>query len=94
MTSHATECLQAFPMGNRTHLNRGRKANEPNRRCSDYSIRSQTGARACPEPFWVRSDKDTYLEAKGILERAVAALDDGRDPADNIERIDGQLVEL
>ena len=36
------------------------------------------------------ADKD----AKGILERAVAALDDGRDPADNIERIDGQLVEL
>ena len=33
-------------------------------------------------------------EAKGILERAVAALDDGHDPADNIERIDGQLVEL
>jgi hypothetical protein len=40
------------------------------------------------------ADKDAYLEAKGILERAVAALDDGRDPADNIERIDGQLVEL
>lgn len=39
------------------------------------------------------ADKD-YLEAKGILERAIAALDDGRDPADNIERIDGQLVEL
>lgn len=38
--------------------------------------------------------EDAYLEAKGILERAVAALDDGRDPADNIERIDGQLVEL
>lgn len=38
--------------------------------------------------------KNAYLEAKGILERAVAALDDGRDPADNIERIDGQLVEL
>ena len=40
------------------------------------------------------ADKDAYLEAKSILERAVAALDDGRDPADNIERIDGQLVEL
>jgi hypothetical protein len=40
------------------------------------------------------ADKDAYLEAKGILERAIAALDDGRDPADNIERIDGQLVEL
>ncbi len=40
------------------------------------------------------ADKFAYLEAKGILERAVAALDDGRDPADNIERIDGQLVEL
>lgn len=38
--------------------------------------------------------KDAYLEAKGILERAAAALDDRRDPADNIERIDGQLVEL
>ena len=38
--------------------------------------------------------EDAYLEAKGILERAIAALDDGRDPADNIERIDGQLVEL
>ena len=41
-----------------------------------------------------RADKDAYLEAKSILERAVAALDDGRDPADSIERIDGQLVEL
>lgn len=40
------------------------------------------------------ADKDAYLEAKGILERAAAALDDGRDPADSIERIDGQLVEL
>jgi hypothetical protein len=40
------------------------------------------------------ADKDAYLEAKGILERAVAALDDGHDPADSIERIDGQLVEL
>ena len=37
------------------------------------------------------ADKDAYLEAKGILERAI---DDGRDPADNIEHIDGQLVEL
>ena len=37
------------------------------------------------------ADKDAYLEAKGILERAVA---EGRDPAENIERIDGQLVEL
>ena len=35
-----------------------------------------------------------YEEAKNVLERAIAALDDGRDPADNIERIDGQLVEL
>lgn len=40
------------------------------------------------------ADKDAYLEAKGILERAIAALDDGRDPAESIERIDGQLVEL
>ena len=40
------------------------------------------------------ADKDAYLEAKGILERAAAALDDGRDPADSIENIDGQLVEL
>lgn len=40
------------------------------------------------------ADKYAYLEAKGILERAIAALDDGRDPADNIEHIDGQLVEL
>lgn len=40
------------------------------------------------------ADKDAYLEAKGILERAVAALDNGCDPADSIERIDGQLVEL
>ena len=30
------------------------------------------------------ADKDAYLEAKGILERAVAALDDGRDPAQGI----------
>ena len=40
------------------------------------------------------ADKFAYEEAKAVLERAVAALDDGRDPADNIERIDGQLVEL
>ena len=40
------------------------------------------------------ADKDAYLEVKCILESAIAALDDGRDPADNIERIDGQLVEL
>ena len=40
------------------------------------------------------ADKDAYVEAKGILERAICALDDGRDPADNIEHIDGQLVEL
>ena len=40
------------------------------------------------------ADKFGYEEAKGVLERAVAALDDGRDPADSIERIDGQLVEL
>lgn len=40
------------------------------------------------------TDKFAYEEAKNVLERAVAALDDGRDPADNIERIDGQLVEL
>ena len=41
-----------------------------------------------------KADKDAYLEAKNVLERAIAALDDGRDPADSIERIDGQLVEL
>ena len=40
------------------------------------------------------ADRFAYEEAKNVLERAVAALDDGRDPADNIERIDGQLVEL
>ena len=40
------------------------------------------------------ADKDAYIEAKGILERAIAALDDGGDPAENIERIDGQLIEL
>lgn len=40
------------------------------------------------------ADKDAYLEAKSILERAIASLDDGRDPADNIDSIDGQLVEL
>lgn len=40
------------------------------------------------------ADKFVYEEAKNVLERAVAALDDGRDPADSIERIDGQLVEL
>lgn len=40
------------------------------------------------------ADKSAYEEAKNVLERAVAALYDGRDPADNIERIDGQLVEL
>ena len=37
-----------------------------------------------------KANKDAYLEAKGILERAAAALDDGRDPADSIENIDGQ----
>lgn len=40
------------------------------------------------------ADKFAYEEAKNVMERAIAALDDGRDPADNIERIDGQLVEL
>lgn len=40
------------------------------------------------------ADKFAYEEAKAVLERAVAALDDGRDPANSIERIDGQLVEL
>ena len=40
------------------------------------------------------ADKDVYLEAKNVLERAVAALDDGCDPAENIEKINGQLVEL
>ena len=40
------------------------------------------------------ADRFAYEEAKAVLERAVAALDDGRDPADSIERIDGQLVEL
>lgn len=40
------------------------------------------------------ADRFAYEEAKNVLERAIAALDDGRDPADNIERIDGQLVEL
>lgn len=40
------------------------------------------------------ADKFAYEEARSILDRAVAALDDGRDPAENIERIDGQLVEL
>ena len=40
------------------------------------------------------ADKFVYEEAKNVLERAIAALDDGRDPADSIERIDGQLVEL
>lgn len=40
------------------------------------------------------ADKVVYEEARSVLERAVAALDEGRDPADNIERIDGQLVEL
>lgn len=40
------------------------------------------------------ANKFAYEEAKNVLERAVAALDDGRDPADSIERIDGQLVEL
>lgn len=40
------------------------------------------------------ADRFVYEEAKNVLERAVAALDDGRDPADSIERIDGQLVEL
>lgn len=40
------------------------------------------------------ADKSAYEEAKNILERAVAALDNGCNPADNIERIDGQLVEL
>lgn len=40
------------------------------------------------------ADKFAYEEARSVLDRAVAALDDGRNPADNIERIDGQLVEL
>ena len=40
------------------------------------------------------ADKIAYEEAKAALERAVASLDDGRDPAENIEKINGQLVEL
>lgn len=40
------------------------------------------------------ADKIAYEEAKAALERAVAALDDGRDPAENIEKINGQFVEL
>lgn len=40
------------------------------------------------------ADKFAYEEAKAVLERAVAALDDGRDPAENIEKINGQFVEL
>ena len=40
------------------------------------------------------ADKFAKKKEKNVLERAIAALDDGRDPADNIERIDGQLVEL
>ena len=40
------------------------------------------------------ADRFAYEEAKNVLERAIAALDDGRDPAESIERIDGQLVEL
>ena len=40
------------------------------------------------------ADKIAYEEAKAVLERAIAVLDNGRDPADNIERINGQLVEL
>ena len=40
------------------------------------------------------ADKFAYEEAKNGLERAISALDDGRNPADSIERIDGQLVEL
>ena len=42
----------------------------------------------------IDADKFAYEEAKNVLERAIATLDDGRDPADSIERIDGQLVEL
>lgn len=40
------------------------------------------------------ADKFAYEEAKAVLERAVAALDDGRDPAENIEKINGQFVKL
>ena len=40
------------------------------------------------------ADKIAYEEAKAALERAVAALDNGRDPAENIEKINGQFVEL
>lgn len=40
------------------------------------------------------ADKFAYEEAKAVLERAVAALDDGCDPAENIEKINGQFVEL
>ena len=40
------------------------------------------------------ADKFAYEEAKAVLERAVAALDNGCDPAENIEKINGQFVEL
>jgi hypothetical protein len=40
------------------------------------------------------ADKFAYEEAKAVLERAIAALDDGRDPAENIEKNNGQFVEL
>lgn len=35
------------------------------------------------------ADKFAYEEAKAVLERAVAALDDGCDPAENIEKLTG-----
>ena len=81
-------------MGSHTHLNRGRKANETN--CSALIIpyARRRALELVLSLSGYEADKDAYLEAKGILERAIAALDDGRDPADSIERIDGQLVEL
>ena len=39
------------------------------------------------------ADKFAYEEAKAVLERAVAALDDECDPAENIQRINGVFYE-
>ena len=40
------------------------------------------------------ADKFAYEEAKAVLERAVAALDDGCDPAENIQKINGVFHEV
>lgn len=39
-------------------------------------------------------DRIAYIDAIEVLQAAVQALDDGRDPAENIECINGRICEV